>query len=104
MLPRLVKDGLMLAGDSAGFNGVMHALVSGRLAGEVAAEALRQGDASESRLKRYEELCRSTGLHLTIGSWDKLMKLTGLSDDRIEAALPEMLLRNEVEYRDVLPF
>ena len=32
------------------------------------------------------------------------MKLTGLSDDRIEAALPEMLLRNEVEYRDVLPF
>ena len=68
MLPRLVKDGLMLAGDSAGFNGVMHALVSGRLAGEVAAEALRQGDASESRLKRYEELCRSTGLHLTMGA------------------------------------
>ena len=104
MLPNLVKDGLMLVGDSAGFNGFTHAIVSGRYAGEVGAEAVQQEDVSELRLKKYQVLCRDIGLHLTIGSWDKLMKLTGLSDEGIETALPEMLARNEVEYRDLLPF
>ena len=104
MLPRLVKNGMMLVGDSAGFNGFMHAVVSGRLAGEVAAEAALQGDVSEPKLKRYQRTCAAVGLPLTIGSWDKLTKLTGMSDDAIEAVLPAMLAGNEVEYRDLLPF
>lgn len=103
MLPSLVKDGLMLIGDSAGFNGITHAIVSGRCAGETAAEALQEGDVSEARLRKYENRCRQIGLHRTIGSWDKLLNLQNLSDEAIEAVLPEMLTKNQVEYRDLLP-
>ena len=103
MLLSLVEDGLMLVGDSAGFNGITHAIVSGRCAGEVAAEAVQEGDVRERKLQRYEDRCRQIGLHLTIGSWDKLLNLQQLSDEAIEAVLPEMLAKNQVEYRDLLP-
>jgi electron transfer flavoprotein-quinone oxidoreductase len=53
-------DGLMLVGDAAGFacpieaEGVYYAMMSGRMAGEVAAEAISKGDTSAAALKEYE--------------------------------------------------
>ncbi len=53
-------DSVMLIGDAAGFacpfeaEGVYYAMVSGKLAAEVAAKAIAAGDVSEARLKEYE--------------------------------------------------
>jgi electron transfer flavoprotein-quinone oxidoreductase len=54
-------DGLLLVGDAAGFvcpfdgAGYEAAAVSGRMASEVATEALSQGDVSAKTLRRYEK-------------------------------------------------
>ncbi|MCX8175814.1 MAG: hypothetical protein N3E48_01110, partial [Candidatus Bathyarchaeota archaeon] len=54
-------NGIMLVGDAAGFpcpleaEGIYYAMLSGRIAGEVAAEAVSKGDTSASFLKIYEE-------------------------------------------------
>ena len=46
-----------------------YALKSGRIAGEVAAKALKEGDISEGRLMEYEDLWRGNfGEELKIGS------------------------------------
>ncbi len=60
VLETIVSDGLMLTGDSAGqlvpFTGagVHTSIVAGRIAGEVAACAIDEGDVSASRLSEYE--------------------------------------------------
>lgn len=57
---RLSDAGVLLAGDAGGFydpftgQGVFRALVSGRLAAEVAREALLEGDTSAQRLAAYD--------------------------------------------------
>ena len=53
-------DSVMLIGDAAGFacpfeaEGVYYAMVSGRLAAQVAAESFRKGDVSANSLQEYE--------------------------------------------------
>ena len=103
-LPRLVKDGLLLVGDSAGYTSIVHAVVSGRFAAEVAVAAIRDGDVSEGRLRAYQQMCERTGMHLTGLSWQSLLPLKGLSDDEIEDMLPQMLAKGDVRYVDSLPF
>ncbi len=57
------KDGLILVGGAAAdFNGMIPAVVTGRFAGQVAAEAIKAGDVSEASLKRYEDMWRKLGL------------------------------------------
>ncbi len=59
-VPRLVVDGAMLVGDSAGFvnvpagKGIHYAMKSGMLAAETIYEALVEGDTSAARLAAYE--------------------------------------------------
>lgn len=101
VLPRVVKDGLMLVGDSAGYQTIINAIISGRYAGEVAAAAIRDGDMSERRLSKYEDMCRETGLHRAGSGPESLKKLYGLSDKAIEAILPEMIQKNELRYYDM---
>lgn len=63
MRPRLVRDGLMLAGDAGAmvlaagviYEGVHYAMRSGILAAETAHEALNRGDFSTRVLKDYEK-------------------------------------------------
>lgn len=58
---RIVADGLMLAGDAAHqadpitAGGITNAMLAGRLAAEVAAEAIAAGDTSAGRLAAYQE-------------------------------------------------
>lgn len=57
---QIVKNGFMLIGDAAhqanpiSGGGIVPAMVAGKLAGQVAAEAIQIGDVSESFLKKYE--------------------------------------------------
>jgi len=58
-VPPLYRAGLLLAGDVAGLvngiQGINLAMTSGKMAGEVAVEAVRRGDFSEETLKEYRE-------------------------------------------------
>ena len=60
-LPRLVTSGLMLVGDAARQvdpltgGGIANAMIAGRLAAEVAAQAIAAGDTSVDALALYEE-------------------------------------------------
>ncbi len=62
---RSATDGLVLAGDAARLidpltgAGIQNGLLSGRLAGEVAAQAVREGDVSQARLLAYDRVWRS---------------------------------------------
>ncbi len=62
---RSVTAGLLLAGDAARLvdpltgAGIENGLLSGRLAGETAARAVREGDASETALMAYDRAWRS---------------------------------------------
>lgn len=59
-------NGIMVVGDAAGFMGtassagIPQALLSGRMAAEVAVEAVSRGDASKGVLKQYEEKWRNS--------------------------------------------
>jgi geranylgeranyl reductase family protein len=59
-LARTVADRVLVAGDAGGFvnaytgEGIYHAMVTGRLAAEAAADALGRGDASAAGLASYE--------------------------------------------------
>jgi digeranylgeranylglycerophospholipid reductase len=60
-IARTVTDGLLLCGDAAHMinplsgGGIVNAMKAGRLAAEVAADALAAGDTSAARLARYHE-------------------------------------------------
>jgi electron-transferring-flavoprotein dehydrogenase len=60
-MPRPYADGVLLAGDSAGFlnpqrlKGIHSAIKSGMLAAETIFEALKKGDYSANQLKHYEQ-------------------------------------------------
>src|SRR5262249_27638765 len=65
VVPRCASDGLLATGDSAGHGstlvgeGIRFAIYSGQMAGAVAAEAARAGDASAVFLARYERAWRA---------------------------------------------
>jgi electron-transferring-flavoprotein dehydrogenase len=60
-IPRLYADGVLIAGDAAGFlnsmrlKGVHLAMRTGMLAADTAFEAVRAGDVSAAKLKAYED-------------------------------------------------
>jgi electron-transferring-flavoprotein dehydrogenase len=60
-VPRVYADGVLIAGDAAGFlnsmrlKGIHLAMRTGMLAAEAAFDAVRAGDVSASRLKSYSE-------------------------------------------------
>lgn len=68
MKPKLFANGVLVAGDAAGFllnlgksiEGMNYAIESGRLAGETIVEAHRAGDFTERSLHRYEEKLRAS--------------------------------------------
>jgi len=61
MVEHISTGGLMLAGDGARLvdpllgAGIMNAMLSGRMAGKVAAEAIKKGDVSAQALRKYDE-------------------------------------------------
>ncbi|MCJ7731309.1 NAD(P)/FAD-dependent oxidoreductase [Candidatus Bathyarchaeota archaeon] len=61
-LDKIVMDGMMLVGDSAGMvvpltgAGIHASIVAGKIAGKVGAEAVKEGDLSAERLQEYHRL------------------------------------------------
>lgn len=91
MLKDLVEDNVMIVGDAAGHvnpltgGGIITALEAGKYAGEVAAEAIKEGDCSKKRLKEYEKICKKE-----IGdSFNKYFKtkeyMLSLSDEELDS-------------------
>jgi len=95
VLTRLVKDGLMLAGDAAGYFYMVNAIISGWIAGEVAAGAVSTGDVTAARLVQYEERCRHSGIPFVL-PLHPLRPLAGLSDEEVGAALPQAI--GQIDY------
>jgi geranylgeranyl reductase family protein len=64
-LARTCAERILVCGDAGGFvnaytgEGIYHAMVTGRHAGEVAADAIREGDCSAGRLADYEARWRA---------------------------------------------
>src|SRR4029079_9783564 len=64
-LTRTVADGVLVCGDAGGFvnaypgEGIYYAMVTGRHAGEAAAEALARGDTGAAALADYERRWRA---------------------------------------------
>ena len=67
-IPRVYADGVLIAGDAAGFlnsmrlKGVHLAMRTGMLAAESAFDAVRAGDVSSARLEAYEDRIRSSAV------------------------------------------
>jgi len=61
VLREVVRDGFMIIGDAAHQNdpvsggGIINAMIAGQIAGEVASQAIRNGDVSQSVLAEYEK-------------------------------------------------
>ncbi|HXV66937.1 MAG TPA: NAD(P)/FAD-dependent oxidoreductase [Nitrosopumilaceae archaeon] len=84
---KTVYDNLILVGDSAGqanplvLEGIRYAIMFGRVAGEVAAKSIRDGDTSEKSLKKYEEFWQKE-IKAKINSASKVQdRWIGLSDE-----------------------
>ena len=84
---KTVYDNLILVGDSAGqanplvLEGIRYAIMFGRVAGEVSANAIKSGDTSEKSLKKYEENWKKA-IKAKINSASKIQdRWIGLSDE-----------------------
>jgi geranylgeranyl reductase family protein len=78
----LYLDNFMIAGDAAGFvsittgEGIYYSMVSGQIAGTVAAEALQAKDTSRTMLKRYQKRTyKKIGAELKWGKWLRRLAL-----------------------------
>ena len=83
---KTVYDNLILVGDSAGqanplvLEGIRYAIMFGRIAGEVSANAVKSGDTSEKSLKKYEKNWKKS-IQSKINSASKVQdRWIGLSD------------------------
>ena len=93
---RTYTDRVLVAGDAAGHvkpttgGGIYYALLSGELAGETAADALRSGDLSAGSLRLYERRWKSLfGRELTIDYYARLL-YESLRDEQIDRLLEEI--------------
>jgi digeranylgeranylglycerophospholipid reductase len=98
-LPKTVASGIMIVGDAARLinpltgGGIVNACISGKLAGETAAAAVKRGDCSESFLQKYEKAWRARLEKELTRNWMAKEKIAKLDDDafnRIVQTLSEV--------------
>jgi digeranylgeranylglycerophospholipid reductase len=92
-LPKLVEDGLILAGSSANFRGILPAIISGRFAAEVAAMAIKENDVTTNKLSQYEDRCAE--LRRNARPFIQQYSFYEHPDEDIERLLNELMIRNE---------
>ena len=87
-----VADGLMIVGDAARVvdpltgGGIYNAMLTGRLAAEVAAEAIAKGDTGRQALMTYDRRWRDSKMGHTIERNYKIKEFfIGLSDEKLNA-------------------
>src|SRR5262249_16980871 len=100
-LPRTMADRVLLCGDAGGFvnaytgEGIYYAMVTGRHAGEVAADAIVYGDATAARLSEYERRWKEeigTELADSVRIQRRLFNNPALADAIIRAAASDARL------------
>jgi len=102
MAEHISMGGLMLAGDGARLvdpllgAGIMNAMLSGRMAGNVAAEAIKNGDVSGKALIKYEDAVRKE-MGKAIHRNYKVKELIVKASDRQMNALLYSLRKMNVE-------
>jgi len=88
-IERTVDDGIMLVGDAARQidaltgGGIINACVAGKIAGETAAQAIKEGDVSKTFLNKYENGWRDEMEDRLYRNWIAKEKLAELSDDTL---------------------
>ncbi|UCB52273.1 MAG: hypothetical protein JSV10_09860, partial [Candidatus Zixiibacteriota bacterium] len=89
----LVKENVLLIGDagrlvdSLSGAGISNALLSGKIAGEVTSQFIKEGGSSFSTLKRYEDrLLKEKGSELRFYSYSRAIFLK-LTDEDMDAAV-----------------
>ncbi|MFC2070383.1 NAD(P)/FAD-dependent oxidoreductase [Chloroflexota bacterium] len=87
-ISRVIDDGLIIAGSAASLMGIPGAITSGRYAGEVAVEAVKEGDVTAKKLGKYAELYET--MKGPVGFKDSL-PFYDCSDEEIEKRLLGML-------------
>ena len=105
---KTVYDNLMLVGDTAGqanpllLEGIRYAIRYGRVAGEVAAEAIKSGDTSEKSLIEYEEIWKKA-IEAKINSASKVQqRWLGLSDEQWDKELDVIKELSPDEFLDFI--
>jgi digeranylgeranylglycerophospholipid reductase len=97
-LAKTVGSGIMLVGDAARLinpltgGGIVNACISGKLAGETAAAAVKRGDCSERYLQKYEKAWRARLEQELLRNWMAKEKVARFDDEtfnRIVATLAE---------------
>ncbi len=87
---QMATDGVIACGTAAGQGGLEYGARAGTLAGEVAARAVRAGDASRRALAPYEATCRrETSAQLRAIRWG-MEALRRLSDKELDVLFGEL--------------
>lgn len=97
MIPKLVFDGLLIAGDAAGLcvnagytiRGMDLAIASGRFAAEAVIAAKKKGDFGEASLAAYISLLQDSFVMKAMRVYSKLPKV--LESERLFGVYPEMV-------------
>ncbi len=86
-IPKLVADGVMIVGDAAMLVNNLHwegtnlAMISGKLAGEVAVDAIDKGDFSAKSLNKYEEKLKNSFVMKDLVTYKDLMDIAHKKSD-----------------------
>jgi len=96
-IPRLYTDGMLVAGDAAGFSlnlgltvrGMEFAVASGAIAAGVAEEALTRGDMSAAFLARYEQKLRESFVLSDMENFRRTREV--LENKRLFSVYPQFL-------------
>ncbi len=86
-IPKLSSDGVMIAGDAAMLVNNLHwegtnlAMISGKLAGETAIEALNKNDFSAKSLYTYEEKLKNSFVMKDLNTYKDLMDIAHKKSD-----------------------
>ena len=99
MRPRLVRDGMLLAGDAAGlvlaagviYEGVHYAMHSGVLAAEVTHEALSRGDVSAKGLAAYPRRLEASYVAANLKTFRRVPRL--IANPRMYGFYPQAICR-----------
>ena len=100
-------DNLILVGDAAGYanplvlEGIRYAIKFGRIAGKVAADAIKANDTSEKMLSKYEENWRKSISSKINSAYKVQSRWIGLSDEQWDR---EIEIINELSVDEFLDF
>jgi electron transfer flavoprotein-quinone oxidoreductase len=103
-MPELVRDGLLLVGDAARLANMSHykeltnlVTASGKAAGEVAAQAVEQGDTSAKMLREYERKLEAGFVMKDLRKFARISELVEGSPELLEK-YPRLFVESFVEH------